>query len=1077
MSRIAVLLCVALVVLGLGPVSGAGAQPRAGDGTVGWDTYRRLDLLPDLAGGSQTKQFSSFARNGTNDDGFVGRYSCLRTNGPGCVLAEERGAGEIQSIWFTRDEGNVSATGNIRIVLDGVTVLDASLQRVVNGDFGAPFVFPLVTNADQTSGGVTIKVPMPYRSSMLVTTTSNPLFYHVGYREFADADGVTRFNPADPANDVISLLRNAGRQDPKPAQPGAATVGATVSPGAGGAATIATLAGPGAVTAVRVRVPDHLATEANLAGLRLRGTFDGRSTVDAPLGEFFGAGLGEREVRSLMFSMDAAAGGWYSAWWMMPYANSATLSIANTTGATVSGIRTEVTYAPNGKWATELAVSGNAGYFTTQSRAGTTTQARDWVVADQPGRGRLVGVTQVVRNSVAGGNERGYLEGDERIQVDGSLTPQIYGTGTEDFYESGWYFNRGEYSGVFTGNTGHRVRTSTCAVECDSMYRLQIGDAVSYSTGLRFGIEHGAQNDMPVAESTTAFLYTKPQLAGRTTDTIVVGDAGSRTAHSYTESGAASQYGLTSVYEGDDDHIGVTGQVRSTGGAISFRLAVDPGNQGVRLRRTSDQNAAYQSAAVTVDGAAAGTWVQALGNQSQRWLDDDFTVPSALTAGKSAITVRLVPSGPQWTANRYAAVNLVAPFTDTTPPSGVATPAVGGRTHAVALSWPPATDNVGVANYRVYASTNSSVPITGGNLVGTSTTPGFRHGPLPANTTRHYRVVAVDRAGNAGAASGVVSATTTVPVTTDVDGDRRDDAVLFTQGATNDVYTALSSGSAFGGRVKGHDFFSVTGEVPLTGDFNGDGRSDIVTFTRGEAADVYVALSNGTGFAGTSVRWHDYFAVGTEKPAVGDVNGDGRDDIITFTCGSAGDVYVALSTGSSFRPGVKWSDSFCVGDERPAVGDFDGDGRDDVVTFTGGTRGDAYVSLSNGTAFVQEGWLWHDNFAVGTELAGAADVNGDGRDDVVTFTRGAAADVYVSLSDGGRFVQNAWKWHDFFAVGAELPGLGDVNGDGRADILTFTNNAAADVFAATSTGSAFSGTTVRWHDDFGNGTEIPRPTI
>ncbi len=133
---------------------------------------------------------------------------------------------------------------------------------------------------------------------------------------------------------------------------------------------------------------------------------------------------------------------------------------------------------------------------------------------------------------------------------------------------------------------------------------------------LRFGIEHGPQNDMPVDESSTAFLYTSRQVASRTTDTIVVGDAGSRAAHGYTESGAASQYGLAAVYEGDGDHDQVSADVRATAAPISFRLAVDPANQGVRLRRTSDQNAAYQQAAVTVDGAAAGTWLQALGNQT-----------------------------------------------------------------------------------------------------------------------------------------------------------------------------------------------------------------------------------------------------------------------------------------------------------------------------------------------------------------------------------------------------------------------------------------------------------------------------
>ncbi len=233
--------------------------------------------------------------------------------------------------------------------------------------------------------------------------------------------------------------------------------------------------------------------------------------------------------------------------------------------------------------------------------------------------------------------------------MDGAASPAFHGTGTEDYYESGWYFNRGEYSGVFTGNTAHRVRAGSCAIECDAMYRLQLGDAVPFTTGLRFGIEHGPQDDYQVDASSTAFLYTRPDLTSRATDTLVIGDAASRTAHGYTESGAASQYALTSSYEGDDDTETVTGQVRATGGAVSFRLAVDPGNDGVRIRRTSDQNAGYQSAAVTVDGANAGTWTQPLGNTVQRWLDDELTIPPALTAGKShdhrAAGARVVHSG------------------------------------------------------------------------------------------------------------------------------------------------------------------------------------------------------------------------------------------------------------------------------------------------------------------------------------------------------------------------------------------------------------------------------------------------
>ena len=109
----------------------------------------------------------------------------------------------------------------------------------------------------------------------------------------------------------------------------------------------------------------------------------------------------------------------------------------------------------------------------------------------------------------------------------------------------------------------------------------------------------------------------------------------------------------------------------------------------------------------------------------------------------------------------------------------------------------------------------------------------------------------------------------------------------------------------------------------------------------------------------------------------------------------------------------------------------------------------------------------------GFAVESAGDVNGDGRDDVITFTRGTAADVFVSLSDGGRFVQNAWKWHDFFAVGTETPLVGDFNGDNRDDIATFTRGGAADVYVALSNGSSFVGTSIKWHDFFAVGAEFP----
>ncbi|OLF11577.1 N-acetylmuramoyl-L-alanine amidase [Actinophytocola xinjiangensis] len=349
------------------------------------------------------------------------------------------------------------------------------------------------------------------------------------------------------------------------------------------------------------------------------------------------------------------------------------------------------------------------------------------------------------------------------------------------------------------------------------------------------------------------------------------------------------------------------------------------------------------------------------------------------------------------------------------------------------------------------------IPKTRQGIVGHNEVPGNDHtDPGPHWNWGHY----LDLVNGGGSSGGVFTGSST-----DFDGDGRDDIVTFTHGPLDDVYVALSSGAGFTGTtVKWHDRFALSGETPLTGDFNGDGRDDIVTFTHGSLTDVYVALSTGSSF-GPGQKWHDFFALNGEVPAVGDVNGDGRDDIITFTRNNLADVYVALSTGTSFGASQKWHDFFGIAGEYPGVADVNGDGRDDIVVFTRGTLGDVYVALSTGSGFGASA-KWHDWFSVGGELPRIGDFNGDGKADIATFTVNAAADVYVALSNGSAFVGTEQKWNDFFGIAGEFPYTGDFNGDGRDDVVTFTHNNLADVYTALSTGTAFGGG-AKWHDYFG----------
>jgi hypothetical protein len=523
-----------------------------------------------------------------------------------------------------------------------------------------------VANAAQSPGGVYIKVPMPYRKSMQISVASNLEYYHVDYRQFSTADGVMTFSPADPALDVLATLSAAGTVDPKPAASAAAHTNRVIDLPPDAGLTIAESTGPAMISALHLWLPEP--TDQLLTGLRLQIEFDGQTTVDSPLGEFFGAGLGSTNVRSLMFATIPQPGGSLSlsAWWPMPFARTARVTLLNTTDTAAPGIAGDVVTTPDPQWANALS-SGRAGYFTARSHAGPTIGGQDWLFADEQGHGKFVGVSHTMRGDpikTSFSDDAPYfLEGAERVYTDGSASPQWYGTGTEDFYEGGWYFKGGtRFSAPLTGQPDHRAATAGCAGYCVAAYRLMLADAIGYHSAIRFGIEHGKRNMVEPDYSSTAFLYTQPDNTAAFSDEVNPTDPTGRLMHGYTDEPGIDQL-LVSEYEGNDDARPVIGLVRATSAAITFDVALRPDNRGIVLRRTSDQAAGYQSADVAIDGVSAGNWLQPRSNIFHRWLDDTYLVPEPLTAGKDRITVTLTPTAesPPWTASHYHIDTLTGP--------------------------------------------------------------------------------------------------------------------------------------------------------------------------------------------------------------------------------------------------------------------------------------------------------------------------------------------------------------------------------------------------------------------------------
>lgn len=287
---------------------------------------------------------------------------------------------------------------------------------------------------------------------------------------------------------------------------------------------------------------------------------------------------------------------------------------------------------------------------------------------------------------------------------------------------------------------------------------------------------------------------------------------------------------------------------------------------------------------------------------------------------------------------------------------------------------------------------------------------------------------------------------TEIPAMGDFNGDTKADIICFARCSTDnkkeagDVTVAYSKGDSFHlMKIWLHDF-CTGGKIPATGDFNGDGKDDIAFFVRstqsGDAkGDVYVALSSGSGFSKPQ-KWHDWFCINQEIPLVGDFDGDGKDDIASFGIdtrqgdSTIGDVYVALSTGSSFSgKGEKWIEQFCYEKYAlPLVGDFNGDGKDDIASVRRGSPGgEIKVAISTGRygkSFAAPG-KWHDYLCAYDEIPVAGDFNGDSRDDIAVFSHDAMegkkrADVNVALSTGVEFNEKT-RWHDWFCITPEVP--------------------------------------------------------
>ncbi|MDY3558513.1 Ig-like domain-containing protein [Gemmata sp. JC673] len=645
-------------------------------------------------------------------------------------------------------------------------------------------------------------------------------------------------------------------------------------------------------------------------------------------------------------------------------------------------------------------------------------------------------------------------------------------------------------SGALTFAPGETSKTVTLSVSGDATFEDDESFAVNLSAPVHATVAGGlalvtVTNDDPLPTVTLSLAggpLTESGGAATVTATlsnpsafpvvVTLGFTGTASGADFTASGtriaipAGSTSGFVTLAGADDtadenDETVVVSVASVSGG-------IESGTQQVTVTVTDDDlPAATADTATTDEDAPLPSVSSVLGN--------DNAAPGATAelfgAGPVGGTVTLSPDGTfSYTPNadfngtdsfRYrvrnaanevsaaVAVTITVRAVNDAPVNTVPEAQAQATTKAAPLTFSAATGN-GLSVFDVDAGpaplsvtlaattgTLTVVPVAGASVTGNGTAAVTLSGPLAAVNAALAGAAFTPTPGFVGGAT--VTVTSSDGEFTDTDAfdiavaqtanELAPRPAAFATVAPGAVTTVTVRNPLTGAVTTFVPYAGFAGEVRIaTGDVNGDGITDIVTGAGPGTSGGHVKVFDGaTGAERLSFLAFDGFGGGVFV-AAGDVNADGRDDLIVSADAGAtphvkvfgGQDNVLLQSFLAYGAGF-------TGGARVATGDVNGDGFADIVTGAG-AGADHVKAFSGKDRSELASFLAYNGFAGGVYVA-AIDLDGDGRADLVTGSGFGSSGGHVKVFDGSNLAQTAsyLAYPSVFEGGARV-GAADLNG-------------------------------------------------
>jgi len=471
---------------------------------IGFDALVGFDQLPLLADWP-AYQDSSYSRKNVNQD--AGNFLRVEPNGDQ-VMTDTDGPGVVYRLWSTGVVGmQMSKDCRWRFYFDGEATprLDLSMSELF-GSKGSqwPFVPPLSVTFESGRGvgegpANLCYIPIPFAKHLKIVGRDT-MFYHVDYLKLPPGTPLDSFS-VELAQKHRKAIDEAAAQWAKVGQrPGGSRAQEFQQTGeftlAPGQSRQIRCQGEGMLGTLAVKLAQP--TPRILRGVVLEIAFEDEADlcVRTPIGDFFGSGCGDRRFKSLPCGMADES---YYAYWPMPFRKLAVVTLRNEGPQPVQIESCKVGTFPGPQPA-------GAGYFHARYVDNPDIPiGEDYHILDLAGRGKFVG-TNVTMQNTRGASGIFFLEGDEKIYVDGEKWPSRWlGTGTEDYFNGAYFWNAPDKAAMARPLGGLTFLDWGIGRVC--AYRWHLLDFVSFTKSIRVDLEHGGVSECPAHYMSVAYYY------------------------------------------------------------------------------------------------------------------------------------------------------------------------------------------------------------------------------------------------------------------------------------------------------------------------------------------------------------------------------------------------------------------------------------------------------------------------------------------------------------------------------------------------------------------------------------------